>query len=1035
MEDNISLDHVQNNDIFNFKSVFHKDNQNSIYDTTGHICKYYSSDEFLDKSCNLPNSNFSIFSLNIRSLPGKWHELQTFLSTSVSKCFKFSVICLQEIWSVPGSFDLPGYSPLEFSVRDRGLNSNAGGGVGLWIDSSFKFEYLLDLSIFIPKTFESQFYKIQISNKEYFIIGNIYRPNTGPQASIKRFNSILSDILSNIRKDTNLNNGKIILLGDININLLNFEIHQDTNEYLDLLLANELLPLITLPTRINHRTATLIDHICTNINDTVYDTGIICNDLSDHFGTFYIMNTRSRLKEKPLPSYEYNMNNSNKLAFKNMLRDTDWTSVFEESNVDRAFDNFFQLIDSCFTASFPRQLSRNNNKSIPLNPWMSPGLLTSRKAKEKLHRKKIKNPTPVNSLKYKNYNNLYTKLCRLAKKLYYTNKFKEYSRDGKRTWQTINKVLGRTLQKDSLPSTFVSNENILSDKFDIVEGFNNFFADVGPKLATKIPQSKFSFADFLSGESSQSFTFQNITPEILRKALSKLKNKNSAGPDKISTNLLKYVFDNLTNPLCYLFNLSFKSGIVPNCLKVSKCVPVFKSGNPQDFSNYRPISLISCFAKLQEKIVSLQMMKYLNKFNILFEHQYGFRANHSTMHPLIHFLNKINNSLNMNSPEFTLGIFIDLKKAFDTCNFNILLSKLNHYGFRGISNCWFHSYLHDRQQYTFSDGISSSLRSITCGVPQGSILGPILFLLFINDLANSSKLLFILLFADDTTLQLSSSNIYELYNIANKELSIVSEWFKANKLTLNISKTKYILFRRSNMYADFPNLSLSIDNCPIERIGIGCNESSFKFVGVKIDEFLSWKDHITCLKSKLSSVTFALSKVKNLLPEKTKCLIYNSLFKSHLDYCNIAWGKSNNNLISQLLVLQKRALRYVANVKSNAHADPLYLRYKCLNVRDMTDFNMGIFMYQYTHKSLPCSFENIFQQLQNHDRNLNYVTHRVRSSCLKSNPLNILPVFWNSLCLELKRSSTLNVFKKRLYKSLQEKYISKCNIQNCFACN
>ena len=217
-----------------------------------------------------------------------------------------------------------------------------------------------------------------------------------------------------------------------------------------------------------------------------------------------------------------------------------------------------------------------------------------------------------------------------------------------------------------------------------------------------------------------------------------------------------------------------------------------------------------------------------------------------------------------------------------------MLAKLNHYGIQGSANCWFHSYLNNRQQYTFIDGYSSALHNVNCGVPQGSILGPILFL--INDLANSSNLLFTLLFADDTTLQISSSDIDTLYDTANLELSKISDWFKANKLTLNISKTKYILFRKPDMNVEFKKYSLSIDNHKIDRIGKGCEENSFKFVGVKIDEFLQWKDHLNSVKYKLASATFALSKVKRLLPKKTKLATFNSLFRSHIDHCSIAWG-------------------------------------------------------------------------------------------------------------------------------------------------
>ena len=253
-----------------------------------------------------------------------------------------------------------------------------------------------------------------------------------------------------------------------------------------------------------------------------------------------------------------------------------------------------------------------------------------------------------------------------------------------------------------------------------------------------------------------------------------MKPKNSCGQDNISTNLLKFIIDPLLIPISHIFNLSFKSGFIPTTLKTAKCVPIYKSGDMQDFSNYRPISLLSTFSKLLEKIVAIQMMRFLNKYKILYEHQYGFRSQHNTLHPLIHFLDKINQSLNQDTPEFTLGIFIDLKKAFDTCDVNILLSKLNHYGFRGTTNQWFQSYLTGRYQYTVINDVPSNLHKLSCGVPQGSILGQILFLLLINDLANSSDFLFTLLFADDTTLQISSSNVYELYNIANRELKTVS---------------------------------------------------------------------------------------------------------------------------------------------------------------------------------------------------------------------------------------------------------------------
>lgn len=1032
-------EHVQDNanDQQNFKFLHETNNDISIYDKSGHNCIYYEPDKFFEKTAELKSVAFSIFSLNIRSLPGKWNEFQNFLSTNIAKGFKFDILALQEIWSVPGRFDLPGYSQLHFTVREKGLvNRNAGGGVGLWVADSLKFEPIPELSIFIPHVFESQFIKVHTGANCFKIVGNIYRPNTGKLACIKTFNKTLSGLISKIKNEKNLCNRELILVGDSNINLINYELHKDTNDYLEILLSNELLPLVTLPTRISQRSASLIDHISTNRNDSSYDVGIIINDLSDHFATFYIIHDNSKEKCKTILSKRFSrvMNASNKLKFKNKLENTDWNIVYENFETDSAYNSFLRQLDYCFEASFPIKKENIPKRSIPLNPWMTKGLLISRRKKELLYRKQLRSPLPESIASYKSFNNLYNRLCRAAKKQYYHSKFTEFSMDGKKTWQLVNTVLGRTFNKCTLPEKFVSNGKVLSGDYEIAEGFNNFFSDIGPSLANKIPESKLSFADFLNNRVDNSFTFQNVTPEVLLFALDKMKNKNSSGNDNISTNLLKYSIDPLILPLCHLYNLSFKSGVVPMSLKTAKCIPIFKSGDPGDFSNYRPISLLSTFAKLQEKIVAIQMIRFLNKFKILYEHQYGFRAKHNTQHPLVQFLGKINDSLNRNTPEYTLGIFIDLKKAFDTCDKNILLAKLNHYGFRGTVNCWFHSYLSNRRQYTVINETSSSMREMNCGVPQGSILGPLLFVLLINDLSNSSRLLFVLLFADDTTLQLSSSNIKELFKIANKELNVVSDWFKANKLTLNVNKTKYILFRKQNMTPNLNNLSLIIDNSEIERIGKDCKDNSFKFVGVHIDEFLSWKDHIKHVNSKLASSTFALSKVRNVLPEKTKLLIYNSLFRSHLEYCIIAWGKSNNSQMSKLQSLQKKCLRYVANVRINAHVNPLFLKYNLLNVSDTVDYNLGIFMYQHTYGGLPISFENFFQKLHSHDRNLNYMIAGVKYAHLKSIPVNSIPMFWNSLSLDMKRSTSIHSFKTKLSDYLQLNYTIPCKKQNCYSC-
>ena len=1041
MEDNIDLEFVERNPQFNFKNAFNStEDDNILYDneSCSHNCQYYEPEDLSNKLQNINSDHFSTISINIRSLPNKFLQLKDFLDSINFHNFKPSIIALQEIWNKPmhDSFDLPEYHPLHFTIRDmNGLNNNSGGGVGIWIHNTLSFEPINYLSVFIPKVFESQLVKIKLKNNKYLIFGNIYRPNTAPFSDIKRANIILADILNKIKSDPNLKNSQdIILSGDLNINILKYESHPDTNVYLDTLLSNGLLPLITLPTRLSQTTATLLDHISTNIIDDNYDTGIIISDLSDHLPVFYIHYLKGK-KVLPQPSKYRKVNDTTKLAFKTLLENETWESTTSINNPENAFTNFFQVLDSAYDTSFPEKLNKLSKKYKPMNPWMSPGLLISRKSKGKLLAKKTRNPCLRNKDNFKQFNTIYTKLLRLAKQKYYDDKFKEYKSDSKRTWQTINSILGRVKNKNDIPDKFVSNGKILSGSLVIAEGFNNFFANIGPELAATIPKSKRNFADFLPLRVDENFIFANITPEIITDAIGKLKNTNSTGPDNLSTNVLKYILPAIIKPLCHLFDLSFKTGYIPTILKTAKVIPIFKAGAKDNFNNYRPISLLSPISKVLEKIAALQMMKYINKFQILYHHQYGFRSNHNTTHPLIHFLDKILNSLNNPESKFTISCFIDLKKAFDTCDTNILLAKLAHYGFRGICNTWFKNYLSGRKQYTSLGNSCSSSADMTCGVPQGSILGPILFLLLINDLPNASKELFSILFADDTTLQLSGSNLEELYSNANCELEKAYDWFCANKLTLNISKTKYILFREKKEIVNFNNLNLKIDGKNIDRIGMDCQDKYFKYVGIKLDEFLNWDFHIKHVRNKLSSAVYALSKIKNILPPHIKYTIYNSLFRSHLEYCLINWGKAVLKKDELCIInLQKKAVRYIDNAKQSAHTDNLFKKYNILKLPDLTNFNMAVFMHKIVHKKTPSSFDNFFPKTLNFERSLSFQLQLIRKQKLKSFPSIALPIVWNDLSLDIKRCSSTKLFKTLLTEKKFENYNYKCNKNNCFSC-
>ncbi len=404
-----------------------------------------------------------------------------------------------------------------------------------------------------------------------------------------------------------------------------------------------------------------------------------------------------------------------------------------------------------------------------------------------------------------------------------------------------------------------------------------------------------------------------VHPQEIITLCAKLKPKTSRGHDNISTKLLKDTINNTAVPLAHIFYQSFLEGHVPSKMKLAKVIPIFKSGNNKIFNNYRPISLLPAFSKLLEKAMAKRLVGFIENFNILYDHQYGFRKKHST---ILHLLKSISTSNDRPTKDITIGIFLDLSKAFDTINHNTLLSKLSFYGICGTAKNWFKSYLSDRYQYTEVNGIKSTILESLCGVPQGSILGPILFLIYINDIQKSSNM-YILSFADDTTVYASNSNLRELYHQTNLELVKMQNWFYANKLSLNIKKTKYTICCANRNFVIPVDSIITLNNIELERIGNNQPDKSIKFLGVHMDENLTWTPHLQMVRSKLSRSIFALNKVKNIFPHDILKSLYYSLIHSHMVYGIQAWG--NATKISQIEILQKRAIRIINRKAFKSH--------------------------------------------------------------------------------------------------------------------
>ena len=380
----------------------------------------------------------------------------------------------------------------------------------------------------------------------------------------------------------------------------------------------------------------------------------------------------------------------------------------------------------------------------------------------------------------------------------------------------------------------------------------------------------------------------------------------------------KKIIFNITTPLHHIFRLSFEKGIVPTQLKLAKVIPIFKNGDPCNMDNYWPISLLSCISKILEKIVALRLTSFLTECNILSNWQFGFRSQHSTVHPMVHFTNFLSDAIN--KKKHSLAIFCNLKKAFDCCDHTILLSKLEKYGIRGSELLWFKSYLTDRKQFFALNSKSSLLTEVLLGVPQGSILGPLLFLLYINDLPLASKL-FALLFADDTTLLALSNSVESLVEFVNIEFKKICDFFRTNKLMLHLDKTKILFFSNTSNGEGVQILCnnnnddlLNPDQIKLLSPVSGNDDMpAVKFLGVFFDANLSFKYHVSCVKTKLSKALYVLRMVKKSLPIKSLKLIYYSIFHCHLIYAIQVWSCCTQKPINELFnpLVPDRTLKYV----------------------------------------------------------------------------------------------------------------------------
>lgn len=795
---------------------------------------------------------------------------------------KFDVLCLSETWLRQTEIvNIDEFKCIGQFARTLAIH----GGVSIFVRSGLVAE-LIDLEGYCLEFHcEVAGVMLPLINTIVFCV---YR---SPVGDINVFINMINDLLNKFKTRLQY---KIIICGDLNIDFCSHT-NKWTKMIKDFLKSWNLLYTIEKPTRVSHSTATCLDNIIVNFS-VDFHADVLMNALSDHYGQYirFKVNTNCFERDNNTTVFKRSLNEANINRFVDGLRRENWSDVHLNlsSDLDLAFRDFHNIFCFHFETCFPKLKKVRNAKKNRIN-WITEEIRQISGIKRSIYELVRKFPSN-NTLRnqYLCYSSFVRKRVNETKKLAYTKYIQKDGRSPKSMWSVIN-GLNSNNPSPKMPSKIKSGNTTLVDKFEIATEFNSFFASTSTNLNLPAPKASYK----LNVCQVNSIFLRPTDENEVSTIIGSLSNSSSVGWDDIPSGILKVASEWISHPIAQLINQSLEQGIFPNLLKQAIVKPIYKSKDSSLMNNFRPISLLPSLSKVFEKIIHKRLLEFLTKHKLINDNQFGFLPGKNTELAIFTMIRHIVE--NLTAKYMNMTVFLDLSKAFDCVNHGLLLSKLERCGVRGTSLSLIESYLTDRTQRVSLSGTLSDQLPITSGVPQGSVLGPLLFILFINDLPYNLETDSIL-FADDTSLMVKAVTTHSLVTECQRHVRDCLTWFRDNSLQVNIAKTQVINFTRAKSEQI---LDLNVCNTELQTV------YSTKFLGVFVDCELNWKTHVAYVTTKCSKYLYLIRQLSTITDPGVTLTAYYGLIYPQLKYGVLLWGNSTNSI--DVFIVQKAVIRAI----------------------------------------------------------------------------------------------------------------------------